>query len=39
MGATAADYDGDGFLDIFKTNFSNDTLRCTIMRQTIVSSM
>ena len=25
MGATAADFDGDGDFDIFKTNFSNDT--------------
>jgi hypothetical protein len=25
MGATAADVNGDGLLDIFKTNFSNDT--------------
>ena len=25
MGATAGDFDGDGDLDIFKTNFSNDT--------------
>ena len=25
MGADAADYDGDGFLDIIKTNFSDDT--------------
>ena len=25
MGSTAGDYDGDGNLDIFKTNFSDDT--------------
>ncbi|HEU5337540.1 MAG TPA: CRTAC1 family protein [Terriglobales bacterium] len=25
MGSTSADYDGDGNLDIFKTNFSDDT--------------
>ncbi|MGH9629652.1 MAG: CRTAC1 family protein, partial [Bryobacteraceae bacterium] len=25
MGATAGDYNGDGLLDIFKTNFSDDT--------------
>jgi hypothetical protein len=25
MGADAVDYDGDGWLDIVKTNFSDDT--------------
>jgi enediyne biosynthesis protein E4 len=25
MGATTADFDGDGFFDIFKTNFADDT--------------
>jgi len=27
MGVTAGDYDRDGWLDIFKTNFSGDTHR------------
>ena len=33
MGTTVADYDGDGRLDIFKTNFSDDTSTlCTTTR-------
>ncbi|HEV2491931.1 MAG TPA: CRTAC1 family protein [Terriglobia bacterium] len=32
MGATAGDYDCDGWLDIFKTNFSEDT--CSLYRNT-----
>ena len=32
MGATAADYNADGYLDIFKTNFSSDT--STLYRST-----